>query len=106
MTIDNNCYYNTTGGSAGDVFRDVDGAVTYTETDVNDDTLFGALGFEENGIGSDPVMTNPGAGDFTLQAGSPCRDAGVYVDLIRDFFGVRVPQETNPAIGAHEYEYA
>ena len=68
-----------------------------------DGTLFGALGFEENGLGEDPLMTDPANGDFTLQAGSPCRNVGTDVSLTRDYKGVSVPQETSPAIGAYAF---
>ena len=56
-----------------------------------------------NSISGNPLMTNPGADDFTLQAGSPCRNVGEDVGLTEDYAGVSVPQETNPAIGAYEY---
>lgn len=63
-----------------------------------------ANGSDVDSVADDnPLFTNIGADDFTLQAGSPCRDAGVDVSLTRDYDGVSVPQETNPTIGAYEY---
>lgn len=59
-------------------------------------------GQDANGLNEDSDFVNPGT-DFTLQASSPCRDAGVGVGLIRDYAGVAVPQETNPTMGAFEY---
>ncbi len=51
-------------------------------------------------ITSDPLFTNPGAGDFTLQAGSPCTNAGVDVGLTSDYAGNAVGSP--PDIGAYE----
>jgi parallel beta-helix repeat protein len=39
-------------------------------------TFYSTWGQDEHSIGSDPLFTNPGAGDFSLQSGSPCRNAG------------------------------
>ena len=61
-----------------------------------------AAGTEDNGINSDPLMTDPGAGDFTLQAASPCREAGTNVGLTADYNGDLVPQGATD-IGAYEY---
>jgi hypothetical protein len=36
-------------------------------------------------ITSDPLFTNAGAGDFTLQGGSPCNDTGADVGLTQDY---------------------
>lgn len=38
-----------------------------------------AYGGTTNSIESDPLLTNPGADDFTLQAGSPARNGAVYL---------------------------
>lgn len=62
-----------------------------------------ALGHDANGLYEDAKMTNPGGKDFTLASDSPCRAAGVDVGLVRDYAGIMVPQETDPAIGAREY---
>ena len=93
-TFDNNLYYRVTpsadfysmSGGGGDNFAD------WQSTHSQD-----ASGLNEN-----PDFTTPGS-DFTLQAVSPCRDAGADVSLTPDYAGVSVPQETNPAIGAYEY---
>lgn len=66
LTYSNNCWRNTTH------------------------TLAGA-----GDISGDPLFTNEGADDFTLQAGSPCRDAGADVGLPY--------QGTDPDMGAFEY---
>ena len=93
-TFDNNCYYRAAptadfwayAGGGGDDFAD------WQSTHSQD----------ANGLNEDPVFTTPGT-DYTLQAGSNCRDAGVDVSLTRDYAGESVPQETNPSIGAYEY---
>jgi len=60
-------------------------------------------GNDAYGYHEDAKMVSPGAEDFSLQAASPGRDSGTYVDLTMDYSGVSVPQETYPAIGAYEY---
>ncbi len=61
-----------------------------------------ALGFDVNGINEDPLLTDPGSADFTLQTTSPCKDAGVDVSLTQDYAGMFVPQGNVPDIGAFE----
>ena len=57
-----------------------------------------------NDLGStNPLWINSAGSNFHLQSGSPCRNVGTDVSLTRDYDGVTVPQETNPAIGAYEY---
>lgn len=62
-----------------------------------------AEGYDANGLHENPLMVDPANQDFTLQSGSPCRNAGADVGLLLDFARITVPQETNPAIGAYEY---
>ena len=45
-------------------------------------TLQTALGYTTHDVAGDPLFTNPGAGDFTLQAGSPAIGAGVYIAVV------------------------
>ena len=53
---------------------------------------------------SDPGLTDPAGGDFTLKAGSPLIDAGVAVPSVTDdFAGTARPIGTNPDIGAFEF---
>ena len=63
---------------------------TYTDTGTS--TLFA----------TDPLMTDPANGDFTLQPGSPCRERGTNVALTADYDGSYVPQGLVD-IGAYEY---
>lgn len=97
LVLDNNLYYRT-GGTTMITF----GGSTYTQAQ------FAAYQAAEapqdaNSLSADPLFVNPGAADFHLQSGSPCRDEGTDVGLTEDYDGVSVPQETNPAIGAYEY---
>ena len=60
---------------------------------------------EANGLNADPVMVNPGAGDFHLQVGSPCRGAGaIGTGVTDDYDGVARPDPpTQPDIGAYQF---
>lgn len=51
-------------------------------------------------ITSNPLFTNPGAGDFTLQPGSPCINAGASTGITSDYAGN--PVGATPDIGAYE----
>ena len=88
LSADYNLYY--ADFAAGEEIRR--GGVTY-----NTYADYQTAGYEPNTvIDDDPDLNNPGAADFTLQAGSPAIDAGVDVGLPY--------QGTDPDIGAHEYE--
>lgn len=62
-------------------------------------------GYDANGLFEDALMVNPGADDFHLQAGSPCRGAGaIDTGVTHDYDGVARPDPpTQPDIGAYEY---
>lgn len=62
-----------------------------------------ATGKNRNGIGAEPLFVNAGAGNFHLQAGSPCIDRGAAAPLAGDQLGVPVPQGAAPDLGALEY---
>ena len=47
---------------------------------------------EANSISSDPLLTDPANADFTLQATSPCIDAGTDVSLTSDYASASVPR--------------
>jgi len=67
------------------------------ETGNNSDTM-------TDNIGGDPLMTDPGNDDFTLQVGSPCINRGTFVGLILDYLGLPVPIGHRPDIGAYEHK--
>jgi len=98
VTGQNNCFKDAAKTGAG----------TYTDTD----SLWS----------TDPLMTDPAAADFTLQATSPCIDAGEDVGLTEDYVGNFVGRvfksiiveiikpiirgvRNHPDIGAYEYQY-
>jgi len=64
-----------------------------------------ALGFDVNSIAADPQFVAPTAtpADFSLQAGSPCAQAGTFlVPVLTDFF--LAPRTPPVSIGAHEQD--
>ena len=56
-----------------------------------------ATGNDSHSLFLDPLFTDPANGDYTLQAGSPCIDAGIVVIEDMEYCG-----ET-PDMGAYEY---
>jgi hypothetical protein len=48
---------------------------------------------------TDPLLTNPGAGDFSLQSGSPCRNTGHGSGVVTDYLGTDF-DPNDPDIGA------
>lgn len=57
-----------------------------------------------NLLGTNPQFTNSGTGDFTLQSGSPARDAGATIALVTtDYNGAARPVGPAYDIGAFEY---
>jgi parallel beta-helix repeat protein len=66
-SIDNNVHWRA-DGNPNISFK---GSVTWPR--------WRALGYDSHGSNSDPLFTNPGAGDFALLPGSPAVDAGFYI---------------------------
>ena len=94
-TSDHNLMRNNSGAVV------VWGASNYTLAQLS--SYVSASGQDGASITSDPLFVNAAGGNFQLQAGSPCRDVGVNVDLTRDVLGVPVPQGSAPDIGAYEF---
>jgi parallel beta-helix repeat protein len=90
--IDYNCYYRP----SGDYF------VTASSTQRNFTDWKSTTGFDAHSVNSDPLFTDIANSDFTLQAGSPCINAGTDVGLTTDYAGN--PIVGNPDIGAFEYQ--
>ena len=63
-----------------------------------------AYGSGTNSVKADPLMVDPGKGDFTLQRGSPCIDTGTDLGLTQDFIGTSIPQGEGIDVGAFEYK--
>ena len=55
---------------------------------------------ESGTLTTDPLLTNPASGDFTLQAGSPCIDAGTNWGQTQDYTGKAITG--TPDRGAYE----
>ena len=69
-------------------------------------TNYGATGTVlSHNLTSDPKFVNPGAFDFSLQAGSPAIDAGGTIPQVPvDINGVARPQGSAFDIGAYEFK--
>lgn len=68
-------------------------------------TWSGCTSIPGNYIGVDPLWTDPGAGDFTLQSGSPAINNGFDTSAVvtEDFAGASRPQGAAVDIGAYEF---
>jgi len=97
-TFDNNYYY---GHTADQFALHADGWGSRITTFAQWQTDYTA---DANGKNSDPLMTNPGSDDFTLQVGSPCINRGTFVGLLLDYLGLPVPIGHRPDIGAYEHK--
>ena len=51
----------------------------------------------------DPLLANPGGGDFHINADSPCINNGIDALLTKDFYGNAIPSGGGPDIGIHEF---
>jgi hypothetical protein len=94
-THTNNAYWNT-NGSSNTVSQVISPYATTDRTTV-------VSGFEATCIATDPLLTNLSGFDFTLQAGSPCINAGATIAGIPqiDILGNPIVGATD--IGAYEY---
>jgi len=79
------------------------GVFTITHNCFDDVTKVGTPGQGTNAIIADPLFIDAANDDFHLQAASSCRNSGIDVGLIEDYYGITVPQEALPAIGVAEY---
>lgn len=134
MLVKNNIFYDTQTGSGNNfcVYISTTNALAGVQFDYNTYKSFNTGGkyfyynggehdvaslrvstkhWETNGIGSDPVYvslgsaSDPLSGDLTLQASSPCINAGVSLAAYfnTDKNGTTRPQGGNWEIGAYEY---
>jgi len=93
FTFVNNTIYDSATNST--VYQGAARTVAYMQS--NDPTHWSA------NLISDPKVTNAAGGNFTLQANSPCVNAGTNVSLTSDFAGTVVPQGSAPDMGAYEF---
>ncbi len=100
VEINNNLYYPTNGAQLGKV-----GGTDYDDFNewkqaLQSDSL--VSGKDENSVSANPLFTDPGNSDLSLQALSPAIDAGTDVGLLTDYLGN--PIYGTPDIGAYEYQ--
>ncbi|KKL76608.1 hypothetical protein LCGC14_2043200, partial [marine sediment metagenome] len=89
FTLRNNCYHGYTNFAN-------DGGVTKTHAEF---IAFNRVDASGDLDGIDPLLLNPGAGDFSLQDGSPCVGRGVGAGVTKDVNG-DVMDAFHPDIGA------
>jgi len=97
LACDNNLWYQS-GGGTRPYARLVETSYHYDDFAAWQSAM---SSFEANSLWEDPLMTDPDNSDFTLQATSPCINAGVDVSLTEDYAGN--PIVGLPDIGAYEY---
>jgi len=93
LTSDYNLFYPDTGTK----FAWLGSAYNFTDWKTNSSQ-------DAHSIAADPLMTDPGNDDFTLQVGSPCINRGTFVGLLLDYLGLPVPIGHRPDIGAYEHK--
>lgn len=92
VTSDYNLFYDSLGGNAFDYNGSFSGFSAYKT----------ASGKDAHSLNTNPLFTNAGSNDFTLQASSPAINAGTNVGLTSDYNGTAVPQGSAPDMGAFE----
>jgi len=95
-TFSNNCYYKSGESNVAKTSADGERTLAQWQADQTQDVT--------GTIVQDPLMTDPGSDDFTLQVGSPCINRGTFVGLILDYLGLPVPIGHRPDIGAYEHK--
>ena len=92
-----NVYEYNCLGAAGGSFVDWGGVAKTTY-----DAWEAAYGGTTYSVESDPLLTNPSNGDFTLTSASPAIGAGIDVGLTLDYEGNLI--NNPPSIGAYAYD--
>jgi hypothetical protein len=93
VTLDYNLIYNTSGRTLVILW----GATSYTTA-----TFSGATNGNATNKTGAPLFTNQGANDYTLQAGSPAKAAGVAISGITTDFAQTTRSGTVPSMGCFE----
>ena len=94
-------YYSNVGeeNSITITYSDIQGGEAEIVTNDN-----GTVYWLGGNIDADPLFTDPENRDFTLQADSPCIDAGTSSDLSVDLKGTSRPNGAGNDIGCYEFE--
>jgi len=100
LTIDRNLVF--TANATGPFYWNSDAAGTNYVNGTGAGSLFQFNGLNSNAVTTDPLFTNPGSFDFTLQAASPARGAGVPVTGIATDFKGASRSLSAPTMGAYE----
>ena len=81
-----------------------DMAINLTSPSILDESnnLYSSGAGGNNSVIGDPMFVDPASGDFHLQNGSPCYDAGLDLGLTVDMDSIPVPQGVLPEIGSYE----
>jgi hypothetical protein len=95
---DNNLWYQSAGGT--EIYTSIDATAYHYDDQA---AYQSATGWDTNGKWEDPLFVSTSTSDFHLKPSSPAIDAGVGVSLTSDYSGAKVPQRTNPSIGAYEF---
>jgi len=106
VEFQDNVYY-CDGDPLGASFDDVIGTVKIDYNDIYNVSGAAYLGNTSptgaHSITIDPLLTDPGADDFSLQESSPCRNTGTTTSATLDYDGVSRPQGIAFDMGALEY---
>jgi len=79
-------------------------ARTFSAAEINDGTWASAMGTDQQSKHEDPLLVNPNAGDYQLQAGSPAIDAmPTALAPPTDLLGTARPQGSCADIGPYEF---
>jgi hypothetical protein len=101
VCFDSSVIVNTTGGAPADTVTGSACVANYTIVFPQSTTLTGA----NNLIGINPLLANPGNGDYHLQMTSPAVDAADPAAVPSpDFDGTSRPQGTRSDMGAFEFK--
>lgn len=116
LIYNNTCYDMATGVepadsgvSAAEIKNNIFETVTTPINDFGTSTVKSTNFCDSAGTGctvtGSPSFTNAATGDFTLQSGSSCRDAGLDLSatLSTDYIGTARPQNSVFDLGAYEY---
>jgi hypothetical protein len=101
--IDYNCYHQTSGNHVNwyNTFYATVAAFVSGTAGAGNNQVSG--GHEANGLDTNPNMTDPTNGDFTLASNSPCINSGTDVSLTTDYVSAPVPNSAWVDMGAYEY---